>query len=63
MLLKLEVVNRKGIKKMDFDVRRLLLAGYSGRNRETVMKHINKLKEVGVPAPDSVPVLYEVDPS
>jgi hypothetical protein len=63
MLLRLEVVSRKGIKKMDFDVRRLLLAGYSGRDRETVIKHINELKEMGVPEPDSVPVLYEVDPS
>jgi hypothetical protein len=59
----LEVESCRGNRKIDLDVRKLLLAGYSGRDQGTVMKHINELKNLGVPVPDKIPALYEVSPS
>jgi hypothetical protein len=41
-------------------VRRLLNAGFTGRNREVVMKHVEELKAHGVAAPDRIPAFYPV---
>jgi 4-hydroxyphenylacetate 3-monooxygenase len=44
----------------DFD---LVIAGYTGRDEQSVKKHIDELAAIGVPPPDSVPAFYEVDAS
>ncbi|NLC11120.1 MAG: DUF2848 family protein [Firmicutes bacterium] len=33
-------------------------AGYTGRNQEEVMKHVEELKKIGVPAPDEIPAFF-----
>ncbi len=38
-------------------------AGYTGRNREAVLAHIEELKKLGVPAPEKVPATYWIDPN
>lgn len=38
--------------------RRLFLAGYTGRDREHVQRHIDELLAQGIPAPEHVPELY-----
>ena len=43
-----------------FPVRRMVNAGYTGRNQEAVRKHIEELKKEGIPAPESTPTAYEV---
>ena len=43
-----------------FELRRIVNAGYTGRNQEAVRKHIEELKKEGIPAPDSTPTAYEV---
>lgn len=43
-----------------FDMRRLVNAGYTGRDQESLRRHIEELKKEGVPAPDSTPTAYEV---
>jgi len=45
-------------KRVNFVVRKLINAGYTGRNQEEVKKHVDELKELGVPAPESVPTYY-----
>lgn len=45
-------------KQVSFVVRKLINAGYTGRNQEEVKKHVDELKEIGVPAPESVPTYY-----
>ncbi len=44
------------------EVKSLLLAGYAGRNQETVKKHIEELRKIGVPPPKKVPTVYNVSP-
>ncbi len=41
-----------------FDVRRVINAGFTGRDRAAVQRHIDELRAHGVPCPDRTPVLY-----
>jgi hypothetical protein len=43
-------------------VRRVLLAGYTGRDRAKVLEHIHELEELGVAPPERVPMVYVVGP-
>jgi Protein of unknown function (DUF2848) len=43
-------------------VRRLLLAGYTGRDRHAVMAHVRELEALGVAPPDRIPSVFVVDP-
>lgn len=47
-------------KEIWFDIRRMINAGYTGRDQEKVRKHIEELKKEGVPAPQSTPTAYEM---
>jgi hypothetical protein len=44
------------------EVRRLLLAGYTGRDREKVLAHVEELAALGVAPPERVPAVYVVAP-
>ncbi len=44
-------------------LRRLVVAGWTGRDRAAVDHHIEELAAIGVPAPSSVPLFYGVSPS
>jgi hypothetical protein len=48
---------------LSFRPERVVLAGYTGRDRASVEKHIEELKAHGVPAPEEVPVTYPGLPS
>lgn len=41
-----------------FQVGKIVNAGYTGRNQEEVMKHIDELKKIGVAAPDQIPTYF-----
>jgi hypothetical protein len=41
-------------------VREVLLAGYTGRDRDAVMDHIRELEAIGVAPPPRVPMVYPV---
>jgi len=49
-------------KSLQWTPERLVIAGYTGKNQEAVKKHIDELKELGVPAPPRVPMLYDLSP-
>jgi hypothetical protein len=42
---------------------RLIIAGFTGRDRQAVDAHLQELREFGVPVPTSTPVFFELDPS
>lgn len=54
----LETMGRE--EEIHFEMRRMVNAGYTGRNQEAVRKHIEELKKEGIPAPESTPTAYEV---
>lgn len=41
---------------------RLIVAGWTGRDRSAVDHHINELAAIGVPAPSAVPLFYQCSP-
>jgi hypothetical protein len=59
-VLNLKVKSASGLGDIAFPVRRMVNAGYTARDQEGVRRHIEELKEKGIPAPDEVPTLYPV---
>jgi hypothetical protein len=45
-------------RSLSFQPTRVVLAGYTGRDRASVQKHIDELLAHGVPAPEKVPEAY-----
>jgi len=59
--LKLSLQKDDQIEEIHFEMRRMVNAGYTGRDREAVKKHIEELKKEGIIAPESTPTAYEVN--
>lgn len=59
-VLNLTLKERGRMKPLSFSVRRMVNAGFVGRDQEAVRRHIEELKKEGVPVPEEVPVLYPV---
>ena len=49
-------------RPLRFEAKQLILAGYTGRDQESVRRHIEELSQQGVPVPKRVPELYTVNP-
>ena len=59
--LNLTVVEAGGGRSdLEFPVARILDAGFTGKNREGAMKHVEELKAHGVAAPDRIPAYFAV---
>ncbi len=59
-VLNLTLKKKSGIQPLSFSVRRMVNAGYVGRDQEAVREHIEELKKEGVPVPEETPALYPV---
>ena len=55
-VLSLEIVSRAGREPLKLPVESLWNGGWAGRNREDVQKHVDELKEHGIPGPEVVPI-------
>jgi hypothetical protein len=58
----LTFINGVDGRPFSFTPRRVVLAGYTGRDRAAVQRHIDELLAQGVPAPERTPELYRTDP-
>lgn len=47
---------------VSFKPRRLVIAGYTSKDQEALIAHIEELKELGIPAPPRVPMMYDLSP-
>ena len=45
-------------READFVPRRIIIAGYTGRNQEEVRSHIRELAAQGIPAPAEIPTIF-----
>lgn len=52
-----------GAAALDFTVRHLIIAGWTGRDAQAVEHHIRELQEIGVRPPPAVPCFYVLAPS
>jgi hypothetical protein len=58
--LDLHVVVDGDVLPRKFKVKRMINAGYTGRDARAVLAHIEEMSRLGVPAPSSVPLLFPV---
>lgn len=49
-------------RRIDIQPRDVVLAGYTGRDQDSVRRHVEELAAHGVPAPERVPAFYRVTP-
>jgi len=56
--LNLEIVTKSGSVRKQFEIRRMVNAGYVGRDLQAVKAHIDELAQLGVPAPTRVPMIF-----
>lgn len=54
------LLERADQSPLRFPVKRVLLAGYTGRDEAAVRRYIAKLEEEGIPPPDEVPTFFAV---
>jgi hypothetical protein len=56
--LSFEVEAGGALRRLEVDIRQLVIAGWAGRDLAAVAHHIEELRELGVPAPSEVPLFY-----
>jgi len=59
-VLHLTLREKDKAKPLNFSVKRMINAGYSGRDQKAVREHIEELKKEGIPVPEEIPTLYPV---
>ena len=55
-----QLVTARDAATLRFPVRRLLCAGFSGRSQDAVQAHVRELAELGMPAPDTTPIFFNL---
>lgn len=56
--MKFELVRDSGDERIDVGVGRLLIAGFTARDRAAVLAHLEEVRHLGVQLPDRLPALY-----
>lgn len=59
-MLSLTLITADGSRDRDTVINQAVIAGWTGRDREAMEKHIVELEELGVPRPTSTPMYYRV---
>jgi hypothetical protein len=60
MIVELKIESRSGTKPARFTINNLVIAGWSGRDKAAVEKHIVELEALGIARPPTTPVFYRV---
>ncbi|MEM3703579.1 MAG: DUF2848 family protein [Candidatus Bathyarchaeia archaeon] len=59
--LTIYIVNANGeVEPVEFNLKRLVLGGWSGRKKEAVIAHIEELEDLKIPKPERVPAFFHV---
>jgi hypothetical protein len=58
--VRLQIVSGAERAPLDFSVARVVCAGFSGRSQDDVRAHVKELLELGMPAPESTPIFFNV---
>jgi hypothetical protein len=55
------LLHRDGeVEQLDLQIRKVILGGWTGRNRDEVLSHIEELRKLGIPEPDRIPSFFPV---
>ncbi len=58
--LKFTLQTKDGAQPFPVAVRRLVIAGWTGRSREAMEKHVRELEALGISRPSAMPIFYRV---
>jgi hypothetical protein len=58
--INLNLVKKSGTSSIQFEIKRMVNAGYVGRDQKAVRAHIEELKKEGIAPPPSIPMLFPV---
>lgn len=58
MEINFKLHNHSELKHLEIDVKRIINAGYTGRDQKAIQAHIDELKEEGIPAPEKTPTYF-----
>ncbi|MHC3941915.1 MULTISPECIES: DUF2848 domain-containing protein [Paenochrobactrum] len=61
--MKFEIESHEGSENVDIPVRKLIIAGWAGRNQAAIEHHIVELEALGIKRPTSTPLFYRVSAS
>lgn len=61
-MLELKVIEQAGATTLQFTPKRMINAGYVGRDVSAVKAHIEELGREGIPPPPSIPMLFPILP-
>ena len=60
MNINLTLQTKTGREPINFAVKRMINAGFTGRDQAAAQHHLDELAAEGIPVPDEIPVLYPV---
>ncbi|NIM45994.1 MAG: DUF2848 domain-containing protein [Nitrososphaeria archaeon] len=60
MKISLDVERERETERVDFDVMMLLCGGWSGRDRQEILRHAEELRHLGVEPPEKFPIIFPV---
>ncbi|CAI1092733.1 DUF2848 domain-containing protein [Serratia ficaria] len=60
MRLTFTLPGSRGAAALNVEIDQLVIAGWTGRDREAILHHIRELAELGVPQPSAIPLFYRV---
>lgn len=58
--LNLTIQRKAGDEAEPFDIAKLVIAGWTGRNQDAMEKHIAELEAIGIARPKTTPIFYRV---
>jgi hypothetical protein len=53
-------VRQRGVERIDHEIRDLVIAGWTARDRQALQAHIEELERLGVAPPKQIPTFYRV---
>ena len=56
------IVEDDGTRKLTFEVRKMINAGFTGRGPDEIQKHIDELRKHGITTSQEIPLLYPILP-
>ena len=58
--LQFECRQQSRIENRQVEINQVIIAGWTGRDSNSVQKHVEELKALGIPPPSAVPTFYRV---
>lgn len=58
-MMNYNLITKQGITREAFDLDKLIVVGFAGKDIKKTMEHIQELEAEGIPCPKSVPVVYQ----